>query len=213
MAVRRVVTPSGRGVRGYFPSRKMGRMIAWESLLERDAILLLEFSANVVRYQEQPARVYFNQDNEQRLYIPDFEVDLIDERITHIEVKPTSKLVKPEMAIRFAAIKAHYQCGETGFCVLTEKELRKEPKLTNLKLLAYHQPKIDSEADLVGAIQKLALLPAQTIAGATAVLGSSSKVYQLLAANIYACDLNLPITPQTHIYLSNKELRHDPFLF
>lgn len=103
MAVRKVVTRSGHGVRGYFPSRKMMRMVAWESQLERDAIMLLEFSLEVVGFREQPVRVYFDQDGERHQYIPDFEVDLADGRILHVEVKPESKLRKPDIARRFAA--------------------------------------------------------------------------------------------------------------
>lgn len=55
MLVRKVITRRGRRFRGYFPSRKLGRMVAWESLTERDVILLLEFSPGVLSYQEQPA--------------------------------------------------------------------------------------------------------------------------------------------------------------
>lgn len=212
MGVRKVVTPSGRGIRGYFPSRKMGRMIEWESLLERDAILLLEFSPAVVRYREQPVRIDFYLDGEPRRYIPDFEAELANDGITHIEVKPASKLAKPEIAHRYWAIARHYEKGDTGFQILTEKELRAEPRLSNLRLLAYHQPKIDDEPTLVDSRQKLALLPAKTIAGAAAVLGGINKVYQLLAANLLACNLDESITPDTSIYLQDKGGCHDAFL-
>lgn len=209
MAVRKVVTRSGRGVRGYFPSRKMGRMIAWESLLERDAILLLEFSPRVVRYREQPVCIDYYLDGRPRRYIPDFEAELDNEEITHIEVKPASKMAKPEIAHRYRTIAWHYERGETSFQILTEKELRAEPRLSNLRLFAYHQPKIEDEPTLIDSQHKLALLPARTIAGAAAVLGSINKVYQLLAANLWTCDIDKPITLETCIYLQNKGGRHD----
>ncbi len=50
MLARKVVTRRGRRFRGYYPSAKLGRMVAWESLLERDAILLIEFSPGVLTY-------------------------------------------------------------------------------------------------------------------------------------------------------------------
>ncbi len=59
MPVRKVVTPSGRKVRGYFPSKKMGRMVAWESQIELDAILLFEFSPGVISFQEQPEKIQY----------------------------------------------------------------------------------------------------------------------------------------------------------
>ncbi len=209
MAVRKVVTRSGHGVRGYFPSRKMMRMVAWESQLERDAIMLLEFSLGVVGFREQPARVYFDQDGVRHQYIPDFEVELADGRILHVEVKPESKLRKPDIARRFAAITAHYSRSENGFSVLTEKAIRKEPRLSNLRLLAYHQPDDASSPEMTAYIQKLALLPAQTVAGAAAVLGDVRAVYQLLAANEYGCDLDSPIRAESRIYPAGKEVRHE----
>ena len=45
--------------RGKFPSMKVNRMIHWESLLERDAIMLFEFSPGVASYREQPFSTYF----------------------------------------------------------------------------------------------------------------------------------------------------------
>lgn len=209
MGVRKVVTRSGRGVRGYFPSRKMGRMIEWESLLERDAILLLEFSSAVVRYREQPTNVDFYMDGGLRRYIPDFEAEMTNEAIIHIEVKPASKLAKPEIAHRYWAIAKHYEKGNISFQILTEKELRTEPRLGNLKLLAYHQPKLDDESSLPDAMLKLGMFPAQTIAGVAAVLGGINKVYMLLAANLLSCNLDETITPETCICLQAKGGRHD----
>lgn len=184
-------------------------MIEWESLLERDAILLLEFSPGVVRYREQPVRIDFYMDGEPRRYIPDFEAELANDVITHIEVKPASKLAKPGIAHRYWAIAQHYGKGDTGFQILTEKELRAEPRLSNLRLLAYHQPKVEDEPTLVDSQQKLALLPARTVAGAAAVLGGLNKVYQLLAANLLTCNLDESITPATCIHIRKKGDCHD----
>lgn len=58
-------------------------------------------------------------------------------------------------------------------------------------------------------IQKLALLPAQTVAGAAAVLGDVRAVYQLLAANEYGCDLDSPIRAESRIFPAGKEVRHE----
>ena len=76
MSSRNVVTRSGQRIRGYFPSHKCGQMIAWESLLERDAILLLEFSQGVVSYRHQPFVIDYSDGEQMRKYYPDFEVVL-----------------------------------------------------------------------------------------------------------------------------------------
>jgi hypothetical protein len=44
--------------------------VEWESLLERDAILLFEFSPGVVSYQEQPEMIEYEQDGVMRRYYP-----------------------------------------------------------------------------------------------------------------------------------------------
>lgn len=51
MFSRNVITRRGRGFRGNFPSRKLGRMVAGESLVELLAILLWEFSPGVLTYR------------------------------------------------------------------------------------------------------------------------------------------------------------------
>ena len=108
MTSRKVVTPSGRGVRGYFPSWKMKTMIVWESVLERDAILMCEFSSYVRRYWAQPEKIYFYQNDIQKYCYPDFRIEAPNGHWTHIEVKPASKLKDPILQNRLKAIKAHH---------------------------------------------------------------------------------------------------------
>lgn len=213
MAVRIVVTPSGRGVRGYFPSQKMGRMIPWESLLERDAILHFEYSVPVLRYEGQPMRIKFLHDGVTRLYIPDFGLEVSDVGNLHIEVKPSAKLaVGGKTAQRMTAITNHYRHTDIGFRILTENELRRQPRLTNLRLLAYHAGRLHS-ADRQSLVDQLSILPANTIGGAVAVLGDLKDVYRLLADGAYRCDLDCPITPTTIIHRAGKGDSHAPLQF
>jgi hypothetical protein len=213
MMVRKVVTPSGRGVRGYYPSRKMKKMIPWESLLERDAILLLEFSPGILKYSAQPAKIYFYQNESQSLYYPDFRIDMKHDKYSHIEVKPASKLKDHVLRQRLAAIKTHHEDRlNTQFLVFDETIIRKEPQLTNLKLLAYHQSRQTTEDEINECLDKLSLLPAQTISAAAMVLGDVRFVYQLIAARHYLCDLDKSLDGNTLIY-PNKGEEHDAFLF
>lgn len=205
MPVRKVVRPTGRGVRGRFPSRKMGRMISWESTLERDAVLHLEMSPAVVRYEEQPANIYYEDGGEMRHYIPDFEVHLSGGEILHIEVKPSRKLAQPDLARKYASIKRHYSEIGMGFRILTEKEIRVEPFLSNLNRLFQHLPRWSDEG-LDGHIQSLDLLPAKTITGAAAVCGSELVIYRLIAAGHLFCDLSKPLSGNTTIKRMTKEL-------
>lgn len=212
MPVRKVVRPTGRGVRGYFPSRKMGRMIAWESLLERDAILRFEFSSAIIRYEEQPQHVYYEQDGVTREYIPDFELIFDTGEVMHIEVKPSNKLKEPENAKKYAAIAEHYVAIGMPFRILSEKEIRSQPSLTNLQRLARYLPR-DTEENLDLYLQNLSLLPGRTIEGASIVCGDALPVYKLLATGHYWFDINQPLTENTEIYPGEKESRNASLFF
>lgn len=124
MLSRKVVTRSGRGFRGYFPSKKLNRSVQFESLLERDAIRLFEISKEVVNYKEQPTIIYYYLDETQKRYYPDFEVILRGNTVIHVEIKPSRRLATTELTTRFRAISHRYKDRPEHFIILTEIELR-----------------------------------------------------------------------------------------
>ncbi|PPD55084.1 MAG: hypothetical protein CTY12_01890 [Methylotenera sp.] len=124
MLSRKVVTRSGRGFRGYFPSKKLNRSVQFESLLERDAIKLFESSKEVVTYKEQPTIIYYYLDDIQKRYHPDFELVLQDGDIVHVEVKPSIHLTTIKLSVKYQAIAQSYFSRAETFVVLTENELR-----------------------------------------------------------------------------------------
>lgn len=134
MRVRKVVTRSGKRYRGNFPSRKLGRMVQWESFLERDAFLLLEYHPRVTAYQEQPSfETYYGEDGLPRQYIPDLAANLDDGRVIVIEVKPEAELSKKKTHQKYAAIAQRFQEQGRIFRILTENDIRREPLHTNLR--------------------------------------------------------------------------------
>lgn len=201
MTARKAVTRSGRGVRGYSASLKMRKMIPWESTLERDAILILEISHQVKNYSAQPQKFYFYENDQQKFCYPDFRAEGLDRKLTHIEVKPSSKLKCPVLRARLEEIrKAHEQQG-IDYQIWDETFIRKEPRLANLKLLAYHLPGLNDDLRAVDdAVEKLIILPPKTVGGAVAVLKEPRTAYQLLALGYYSCDLDQPITMESEIF-------------
>lgn len=134
--------PIGRSyglVRGKFPSRKAGRMIHWESQLERDAVFLFEFSPGVSTYREQPLTTYYTLDGKTRRYTPDFELTLNTGEVILIEIKPAEKLLEPTEGRRLARISEHFASNGQAFRILTDKEIRQEVLLNNLRLLLRHR--------------------------------------------------------------------------
>jgi hypothetical protein len=183
----------------------MQRPIGWESLLEQDAIYHFEFCTLVMSYQEQPEMIEFWVKGKRHVYFPDFELILRSGEIIHVEVKPKSKLKDADLRKRLQHIEAHYQRRGTRFLILTEDQIRNKVVLDNLKQLAYHcRWELDDEG-LLAAIEAMTLLPAATVDGASALLGSERDVYRLLASGAYACDLQHTISGSTAIWAANEE--------
>ena len=77
---------------GYFASYKNNNQIAFESVMERDLFMILEFDDNVLKYEEQPIRVYYPYNNKTRRYTPDVLITYKDNSQKLIEVKYASEL-------------------------------------------------------------------------------------------------------------------------
>ena len=59
---------------GLFPSLKMGRMVAFKSLIEQDYLYVLDFEAAVTAFEEQPVSIEYLWEGDQHKYTPDFLV-------------------------------------------------------------------------------------------------------------------------------------------
>ena len=88
----RKVKKSHISVTGYFSSYKNKRQINFESKLEHDFYLLLEFDEQVKSYQEQPFNIYYTYQDKKRRYTPDTLVNYIDDTQKVFEVKPIFKI-------------------------------------------------------------------------------------------------------------------------
>lgn len=88
----REIKKSHISVTGYFSSYKNKRQINFESKLEHDFYLLLEFDKTVKSYQEQPFKVYYTYQDKKRRYTPDTLVNYVDGTQKVFEVKPIFKI-------------------------------------------------------------------------------------------------------------------------
>jgi len=68
----RKVSHHGKNIIGRFPSVKLERMVAYESLLELDFLYLLDFERDVITYEEQPVTIDYEHNRKQLRYTPDF---------------------------------------------------------------------------------------------------------------------------------------------
>ena len=143
MPVRKVSNRGGNAI-GRFPSTKMGRMIAFESLLERDFIYLLDYDPAVDWFEEQPLSIEYLHEAQQLRYTPDFH---LLERGQHVlvECKPERFVDTEENRRKFAVGQAW--CEERGweFRLITDQQVRRGYRLQNIKLLSqYARQKVDA---------------------------------------------------------------------
>ena len=131
----RRITNFGRKVIGKFPSVKAGRPVWWESQLERDYIHLLEFDPDVVTYREQPLRIHCLLDGKVRKYTPDFLVERRAGRKQIVEVKPEEVAIREKYQRFFRAVASVCEKEGYDFLTATEKLIRTQPRLDNVKFL------------------------------------------------------------------------------
>lgn len=213
MPTRKVVTRSGHKVRGFFPSVKNQRMVAWESLLERDAIVLFELSPGVISYEEQPSIELYYDGSVPRKYYPDFALTLQNGSIAHVEVKPKKKLASHLTYTRLHQIAANYQMQSRQFWILTDEEIRKQPRLSNLKQYAYHLKTVRSKALPIWTLHELRSRGDWTFQTLATALDGAPSVFRLLASGLASCDLNKPIQHCTPIIFAEGDQENDSLYF
>ena len=134
---RKVVKRSNHRVTGKFPSWKAGRMLQWESSIERDAFILLEADTSVRQYREQPAKLTFNLAGQKRIHYPDIYAETDKERC-FIEVKSKSELDNPEIIERTSFLSTALTIQGDSYYLLGETEIRRQPRLHNAMFLHRH---------------------------------------------------------------------------
>lgn len=131
--------PSGR-----VASAKVSAPQAFESMLERDFLLLLEFDRGVSRYASQPITLRWHDGQRKRQYTPDVLVEYMSSvRGRNPFVKPTLFEVKPEAVLKrdWEQLKPKFKAAvrwcreyDCRFRLVTERYIR-TPYLDNVKFL------------------------------------------------------------------------------
>lgn len=203
---RNVISRSGAIVRGKFPSRKNGRMVQHEGLLELDAIYLFEASHRIVRYREQPLTLHYPDGARLRRYTPDFELVLDTGEIVLIEVKPFSSLCVPEVQHKLYCITKHLKRIGHSFVILDDRRIRYEPRLSNLRWTYHQAARIPPSYDAASAaITKYsAEFPMSLRAASARLLASKVDPYSLLLSGWLSCSLETPVSLDTLVRLAEE---------
>ncbi|WP_334000618.1 TnsA endonuclease N-terminal domain-containing protein [Burkholderia gladioli] len=104
---RRIVTVSGRGARGIFPSRKSAKPAQYESLIEEMVLRLLEVAPSVKSIATQPQVFEYFDVAHRRRYTPDLKIE-VDAGTVFLEVKDNKSLTKHSQAVARVSAAAKY---------------------------------------------------------------------------------------------------------
>ncbi|MDR9827941.1 Tn7 transposase TnsA N-terminal domain-containing protein [Vibrio sp. FNV 38] len=136
-----------------FMSLKNDAVVRTLSILEFDFCFHLEYSPDVKEYVSQPRGFYYYFNGRKCRYTPDFSASDHQGQSSLIEIKHSSQILKPDFRERFAE-KQRVAFEEQGkrLILVTEKQVRVDPILSNLKLLHRY-----SGLHTVTRVQKLVL--------------------------------------------------------
>ena len=140
----RKVSNRGGNIIGRFPSIKMGRMIAFESLIERDLVYLLDYDADVEWFEEQPLTITYQYEDKLRHYTPDFRLIERGQNIL-VECKPAIFVETDENQRKFTVAEEWCREQQWTFRIVTDRDVRSGFLLENIKLLTrYARQAVDS---------------------------------------------------------------------
>lgn len=119
-----------------FMSLKNDAVVRTQSILEHDFCYHLEFNPDVAKFTSQPLHIFYSFNGRQCRYTPDFHVEDTYGNSTFVEVKHSSRILKPDFRERFSEKqKVSQEKVESKLILVTEKQIRLEPLLSNLKLI------------------------------------------------------------------------------
>lgn len=134
--VRNPINRSQPGQRRKAPSRKSPTMVYCESPQEDEAQMRFEACPSVISVRSQSMKVHYADGRKVRRGTPDFELGLVNGKKILVEVKNSRQARRPEVAEKLSAVAA--AAAELGYPyhLVTERWIRFQPVLENLRLLA-----------------------------------------------------------------------------
>jgi hypothetical protein len=203
---RQVITPSGGIMRAKFPSRKNGRLVHCEGLLELDAAYLFEVHPGIESFREQPATIHYPDGSRVRRYTPDFELTLVSGEQLWVEIKPETSMAQPEVQRKLGLVADHLATTGRPFVVLTDGVLRKEPRRTNVQRVVARSSRspLTVESACIALDRCRAHLPGPLASVATALAPHGKEPYSLMQRGLLQFDLSEPLDEDTLIHITEE---------
>lgn len=195
LPVRRFAARKGqKHLNGLWWSATMGRHVGFESWLERDHLMQLDFDAAVVGIASQPFRLHWrDQDDRPVSHVPDYLARTRDGSVIVVDCRPVERRPSRD-AVKFeATARACAQVGWSYRLVGAVDVL----ETANVRWLAgYRHPRHDMP-HVAARLREVFAAPARLMAGAEAVgdpLAVLPALFHLLWSHELATDLSVPLS-------------------
>jgi hypothetical protein len=188
-----------RNFPGLWWSATTGGHVGFESWLERDHAILLDFDPRVVGFSSQPFRLSWPEGSRVRLHTPDFFARLDDGSGVVVDCRPADR-IRPRDAVAFAATER--ACAEVGWAFrLVDAP---EPMfMANVRWLAgYRHPRYRLRL-LIPRLLEVFATPRPLLDGireAGDPIAVLPVCYHLLWARQLAADLSVPLEDDSLIW-------------
>lgn len=204
-------------VSGYFAFREQDT-IWFESTLERDLLLKLEFNDNVMQVVCQPIEIpYCTNKGNSSTYTPDFLIQFFETTLRQppllVEVKPREKL-KNDWDILKPKLKAGFQYAKDNgwdFKIYDEFRIR-DQLLINLQFLKRYKNSDFQYDETLQILSRLDEFGIHSVNGlASSLFKADQKILQAIAhiwflveKKYICCDLTQPLKPTTIIWVNDS---------
>lgn len=202
--------------RGFSASHKIAAasMGFCESVLEKDQHTLLSADPSVVRFAVQPHRLTYTLFDSRgrpvkRSYTPDAVVQQRDGRCVVLEVKASTFANGEPWRSREQVIRAAYKNDHgLDFVVMTEAQIRNQPRLDNCKIMLRHRTFTPDPTSLLIVRQVIGEAVSPTTIGALLsaaepIGGNRSRCFsaimQITLAGEVAIDMSVPLSDASSV--------------
>jgi len=209
----RKIPRSRRSATGAFWSLKNRDLVPFESSLERDLLMLLEFEDYVSGYEAQPVRFRYRAASGRKTSgVIDLALEHNGERFAYVDVKFRREIVHywQRLKARFSGARDHADSENRDYFIRTEKHIRTQYMLNRRFLYPFlkRAANPDHISILVKSLSSGAMSVADLLNKCAADRELQSEIvptlWHCVATGQFQCDNTKPITLDTKVWIADR---------
>jgi len=214
---KRKIGTNRRSLTGWVSTKNNG-MVAFESSLERDFVILVDYDKQLKSIKSQPLTVkYKDSDGETKRYTPDYLIEY--DRYTPIlcEIKYRQDLLEQKAEILSDLRVAINLCKERGWIyrIITEGKIRKGYILRNIDFVRGYMDMVPNEETVDHLISKLSTIGKTRLQNLIEMsfdtkesrINSISTLWHLIASGRIYIDFNQPLSMASIVSLESGDIK------